>query len=310
MRFLTTNAANNAAGEYEHIEVQPLAGALGATVRGIDLTDLSEVAFDEIQRASADHLVILFPGQNLTPDSLADFTTRWGNFGDEPFVGNIAEHDNVIRVLKEADEKQPLVFGGAWHSDYSFLDQPPARTFLYAVDVPDHGGDTLWTNAYLAWDHLSIGMQNMLRRERALHSPKNAYGSAATHNELMENMNILYGDKAHLTHAQPIARVHPETGRTALYINPGYVVGFEGWAPEESQPILDHLLAVATNPSFQCRYRWTAGDLAIWDNRCTMHNPISDYHGARRELLRTTVRGEVPVADSTVSHSTVSSLSS
>jgi taurine dioxygenase len=301
MRFLTTDHANNASGDYEHIEVKPLAGALGAKILGIDVNDLSAEAFTEVQRASADHLVVFFPGQDLDPDRLADFTSRWGSFGEEPFVGTIAEHDRVIRVVKEADEQHPLVFGGAWHSDYSFLETPPAYTFLYAVDVPNHGGDTLWTNAYLAWEHLSAGMQNMLRNERALHSPKNAYGSAATHNDLVENMNILYGEKAHISRSQPIARRHPVTGRTALYINPGYVAGFEHWAPEETQPIIDHLMTIATNPAFQCRYRWQAGSLAIWDNRCTMHNPINDYHGARRELLRTTVAGEEPIAADTAS---------
>lgn len=153
----------------------------------------------------------------------------------------------------------------------------------------------MWANLALAYATLSPGLQEIVRGLTAIHSPKNAYGAAATHNDLAENMEILYGSKAHLSHEHPVVRVHPDTGEPTLFVNPGYVVGLKDFRPEDSQPILDHLYAVATNPTFTCRFRWERGSLAVWDNRCTLHNPISDYLGIRRELWRITIAGETPV---------------
>ena len=293
--FFATDAANNAAATYEHIEVRPLTGALGAEISGVDLRNVSDEAFDEIRRASVDHLVVFFRDQQFDLDDLEAFGARWGPFGDDPFVEGLESHPHIVKVLKEADEKHPLVFGGAWHSDWSFQERPPAYTILYGHDVPDHGGDTLWSNLYLAADHLSPGLRATLAGLRAVHSPQRAYGAQATHNELVENMKILYGEAAHQKRAQPILRKHPDSGRTALYVNWGYTEAIEGWWPNESQPLLDLLFDIATNPVYTCRFRWTPGSLAVWDNRCTLHNPMSDYAGQRREMWRITIEGEEPV---------------
>jgi taurine dioxygenase len=298
--FFATDASNNAAGEYHRIEVRPLTGALGAEValaggERLDAADLDDATFDEIRRASVDHLVVFLRDQDFDLDTFQAFGERWGSFGDDPFVAGLDSHPNIVRVLKEADEKAPLVFGGAWHSDWSFQEQPPAYTILYGLDVPEHGGDTLWSNLYLAADHLSPGLRSILAGLRAVHSPRRAYGAQASHNELMENMEILYGEAAHVKRAQPILRRHPDSGRSALYVNWGYTESIEGWYPDESQPLLDHLFEVATNPVYTCRFRWEPGSVAIWDNRCTLHNPMSDYAGRRREMWRLTIRGEEPV---------------
>ena len=296
--FFATNAANNAAADYDHIEVRPLTGALGAEITGVDLGDCSEEAFAEIRRASVDHLVVFFRDQSFDLDGFEAFGARWGAFGDDPFVAGLESHPHIVKVLKEADERHPLVFGGAWHSDWSFQERPPAYTILYGHDVPDHGGDTLWSNLYLAADHLSPGLRATLEGLRAVHSPQRAYGAQATHNELVENMQILYGESAHLKRAQPILRRHPDSGRTALYVNWGYTESIEGWWPNESQPLLDLLFDIATNPVYTCRFRWDPGSIAVWDNRCTLHNPMSDYAGRRREMWRITIEGEEPVPGS------------
>lgn len=297
MEFFNTSARTNAPRNYQHIRVRPLSGALGAEILDLDLRQLDDATFAELKQAGSDHLALFFRDQDLTLDQYEAFVARWGEFGDDPFVATMDDRPNMIRVLKEADERHPLVFGGAWHSDWTFLPQPPAWTFLYGTDVPEYGGDTLFTNNYLGWEWLSDTFQQMLAPLRALHSPERAYGAQATHNELMENMRILYGEKAHLTHAHPLVRTHPETGRNALFVNPGYTVGIEGMRQEEAAHLLEYLFRVMTNPAFQCRFRWTPGAIAMWDNRCTLHNPVSDYLGMRRELYRMTVAGETPGSD-------------
>jgi taurine dioxygenase len=296
--FFAVNAANNAAREYEHIRVRPVAGSLGAEIDGVDLRSLSDAQVAEIRQASLDHLVIFFRDQSLEPADLERFTGTLGPFGDDPFVAGLAAdgHPNVVRVLKEADEKHPFVFGGAWHSDWSFQDAPPSYTILYGKDVPEFGGDTLWANMYLAYESLSDGMKRVLDGLEAIHSPERAYGPQALHNELIENMDIPYGEKAKILKAHPVVRTHRETGRKALFVNPGYTIGLRDMKPNEADPILEALYRVATNPAFLCRFRWEPGSVAVWDNRCTLHNPISDYHGKRREMHRTTVAGDVPVA--------------
>lgn len=295
----TTAANNEVRSEYEHLTVRPLSGALGAELFGpdggpLDVRTLDDAAWAEVRQASVDHLVVFFRDQDLDLDSFSEFGRRWGDFGDDPFVAGLDSHPHIVKVVKEADEKVPLVFGGAWHSDWSFQETPPAFTMLYGHDVPDHGGDTLWANCYLAADHLSPGLRRTLADLRSVHSPRKAYGAQATHNELVENMQILYGESAHIERAQPILRRHPDSGRTALFVNWGYTQAIEGWWPDEGDALLDHLFDIQTQPAYTCRFRWQPGSIAVWDNRCTLHNPVADYAGARREMWRITIRGEVP----------------
>ncbi len=300
MAFRTTTAANNRVGEYTRIAVRPMAGSMGAEISGVDgpldVRALDDEEMAEIRRANDDHLVVFFRDQALTPAELETFTARWGEFGDDPYLTGMTDHPHVVRVVKEADESVPLVFGGAWHSDWSFQPTPPAYTILYGVDVPDHGGDTLWANMYLATEYTSETLRSILRTLDAVHSPSMGYGPGATHNELIENMDIAYGEAGTSTHRHPLIRRHPRTGRETLFVNPVYTVGIDGMRQEEAAAILSQLYAVATDPVHLCRFRWEPGSLAVWDNRCTMHLPLSDYHGVRREMWRTTVTGEVPIA--------------
>lgn len=294
MEFYSTTAANNAPRAFDRIRVRPLSGALGAEILDLDLRDLDDATFAELTQAATDHQVLFFREQALTLEQYEQFASRWGSFGTDPFVATMDEHPHVIRVLKEADEKHPLVFGGAWHSDWTFLPKPPSWTLLYAHDVPEYGGDTLFANTCLAWEWLSPTFKAMLLPLVATHSPERAYGAGARHNDLLENMQILYGEKAHLTGSHPLVRTHPESGRRALFVNPGYTTGIQGLRQEEADHLLAYLYKVMTNPVFQCRFRWAPGSIAMWDNRCTLHNPVSDYLGSRRELYRVTIAGEAP----------------
>ncbi|MEB3734771.1 TauD/TfdA family dioxygenase [Halopseudomonas pachastrellae] len=166
---------------------------------------------------------------------------------------------------------------------------------MYGHDVPESGGDTLFNNMYLACEWLSPTLRALLRQLDGIHSPEFGYGPNARHNDGIENMNIHYGEAVDddvRTH--PLITRHPETGREVLFANPAYTLGIAGMKPEESRPLLDYLFSVASAPAFTCRMRWTPGTLAIWDNRCVWHQPISDYFGKRREMFRTTVVGEQP----------------
>jgi len=202
----------------------------------------------------------------------------------------------VIRVIKEPTDA--LNFANAWHSDLSYLAEPPAYTLLHAWDVPDHGGDTVWSNQYLAFETLSRGLRNTLTGLNAVHSAGMAYGTGGFLDSVKDltSMAIAPSPEAYAEHVHPAVIEHPVTGRAALYLNPVYTTRFEGWNPVESQELLGHIYSHATGENLTCRLRWARHTLAIWDNRCTMHNALNDYAGHRREMFRTSVKGSPPSA--------------
>lgn len=281
------------------IEVIPVSGALGAEVRGVDLArEIDEAALAAIRRAMAEHLVLFFRGQALTPERQVALTARLGPVLRVPFIAPLPDHPEVVAVLKEAHERGIGTFGGTWHSDFSFLEAPPSATLLFAVEVPTRGGDTLWANGYTAYEALTPAMREMLDRLGAVHAGL-PYGTKApppADMALSASIKIARGDPtADAETVHPVVRRHPETGRRALFVNPVYTLRFDGMSEAESRPLLDFLYAHMTRPEFTCRFRWDAGALALWDNRCTLHLAINDYDGARRLLHRTTVAGERPL---------------
>lgn len=293
--FIYALPSQNRAASYNSFRVSPTTGAIGADVEGLDLNQLSEAGFAELRQALLTHKVLFIRGQQLNVTELERVTQQFGDFGREPYVKCMDDHPHVVHVVKEASEKTPFVFGGAWHTDWTFQERPPAFTLLYGHDIPPYGGDTCFANMALAYEWLSPGMQALLENLDALHSPERAYGVNAGHNALLENMAINYGaDTSQEMRSHPLVVRHPETGKKVLFVNPGYTVGIQGLRSEEAKPLLDYLFEVAVSPAFTCRMRWQPGTLAIWDNRSTWHLPISDYHGMRREMFRTTVVGEVP----------------
>ncbi|HLM95063.1 MAG TPA: TauD/TfdA family dioxygenase [Acidimicrobiales bacterium] len=278
------------------LTVEPVAGALGATVTGIDLTEVTEAAqLDDLRRALADHLVIFLPEQELNLDDLERVTDLLGGRDVTPFVDPLEDRPYVIRVIKEPTDV--LNFANARHSDLSYLPAPPAYTLLHAWDVPDHGGDTVWSNQYLAYETLSGGLKATLDGLSAVHSAGMAYGTGGLLDQVKDltSMAIAPSPEAYAEHVHPVVTVHPVTGRRALYVNPVYTTRFEGWTREESHALLAHLHRHSINENFTCRLRWSVRTLAIWDNRCTMHNALNDYSGVRREMYRTSVRGAAPV---------------
>jgi taurine dioxygenase len=280
---------------YQTIKVTPLAGALGAEISGVDLSqDLGNQVLDEIHRAFLDHLAIFFRDQTLTPRQQVAFAARFGPIGIYPFAEGLPDAPEVVEILKTEDET--VNFGGGWHTDTVYLDRPSLGSALYAKEVPAAGGDTLFANGYRAYEALSDGMRAMLDGLTGVHSAalKSTGGRVARMGQQtsMTGQNLAQADTLEGEH--PLVRTHPETGRKALYVSANHTVRFKGMTEEESAPLIRFLLDHATRPEFTCRFRWTPGALALWDNRCTQHYALNDYDGARRRMHRVTVEGERP----------------
>jgi taurine dioxygenase len=290
---------------YRSIEVQPLAGSLGAELRGIDLSrPLAPGAADELRRALTEHLVLFLRDQDITLGQLIEVTRIFGPVYRVPYVKHMDDHPDIIAVLKEADERNISTFGNGWHSDFSFLERPPMGSVLYGKEIPAHGGDTIWANMYDAYEGLSEGMRRLLDPLRAVHTGR-PYGAAhppknleATSRSIKMERNNPEADREV---AQPVVVVHPASGRKALFVNPIYTLRFDGMTEAESRPLLEFLYQHCVRPEWTCRFHWQPASLAIWDNRCTVHYAVNDYDGYRRLMYRTTVAGEPPVGPASAS---------
>ncbi len=274
------------------LDIRPLSGALGAEIGGVDLSaPLDEAMVAAIRRAWLDHLVIFFRGQDLPPDRLIAVARRFGRPVEYPFVAGLDGYPEVTPVVKLEHER--VNFGGIWHSDTAYLDEPPMGTFLIAREVPPVGGDTLFANMYLAYETLSEGMRRMIDPLVAVNSSRKADASK-TREDRMRGGSAGAGSNRDFEALHPVVRTHPETGRRALYVNVGHTSRFKDMTEEESEPLLRFLFAHQTRPEFTCRFRWEPGSLALWDNRCAQHNPVNDYHGYRRVMHRVTLAGDRP----------------
>jgi len=274
----------------EPIDVRPVAGALGAEIFGVDLArDLDADTVDAIRRAWLDHLVVFFRDQELPPERFLSIARRFGEVIEYPFVKGIEGFPQITPVIKL--EHETVNFGGLWHSDTSYLEEPPMATMMIAREVPPFGGDTLFANMYLAYEQLSEGMRRLLDGLVGINSSAKADATRTRENRTRNSGDD--GPKLFVAE-HPVVRTHPETGRKALYVNFGHTVRFKDMTEAESAPILDFLFNHVTRPEFSCRFRWHAGSLALWDNRCAQHNPINDYHGHRRVMHRITLRGDRP----------------
>jgi alpha-ketoglutarate-dependent taurine dioxygenase len=297
---------DNHAAAYEHIEANPLAAAMGAEIRGVDIATVTDEQFAEIEQALFRHKMIFFRDQDISHADQEAFGSRFGPFAEDAYTKGVEGHVNVQPVIQEADAKVAMIFGSGWHTDSPFLPQPPAISMLYGVDIPPFGGDTIWANSALAYSLLSDTMQRTLEPFRVHMSMKNVLANAQ---EVMEPDDSAIGRLAATRNAgplpadverkvrgsfHPLVRTHPRTGEKGLYCDRTYAVGIEGMTAEESTPILDFLLGHITQPAFTCRLRWAPKTFAIWDNRLCLHQAFNDHDGFRRELYRTTIAGETP----------------
>ena len=272
-------------------ETRPLAGAIGAEIRGVNLSaNLSDGMVAALRQALLDHLVIFFRDQDLPPDRLLALANRFGTPNEYPFVKGLDGYPEVIAVTKLPDET--VNFGGVWHSDTTYLQEPPMATLLIAREVPPVGGDTLFANQYLAYENLSERMQALLSGLRGIASSTKADASRTREDRIRtdgtaEPRKVLIAE-------HPVVRTHPETGRKSLFVNRAYTHRFENMTEEESAPLLSFLFRHQIRPEFTCRFRWEPGSLALWDNRCAQHYAMNDYHGHKRVMHRVTLAGDRP----------------
>jgi len=288
------------------MEVSRLTGVLGARVDGVQLApDMDPATVTVLRDALCEHEVLVVPRQNLSADQQAGFSHLLGDFSPVPFVQPVPEHLEVIKVVKEATEPEAFNFGGVWHSDFSFLDAPPAFTILHAMDVPAVGGDTVWASMTAAHDALPDEMLDLFEEIICVHSASASYSPAqqGLHSSL-SGMDIRTSESAEATRDHPLLCTHPETGKRSLFFNGTYVRGLRGpgigggtdASRHEESRLLTWLHDFTTHIRFTCRHRWSNGDVVLWDNRSTQHVAMNDYPGQRRELHRTTVAGAEPTA--------------
>ena len=273
------------------MRVVPSGEACGATVSGIDLAaPLDEDTVAAIRAAWLEHRVLAFTGQTMDDDALERFTLAMGGFGEDPFFAPIEGREHIAAILREAEETSPL-FAENWHSDWSFLPQPPAGTCLLALDIPPVGGDTLFADQVAVFAALPEPRKAELRSLTAIHSARVAYAPDGAYGQRDEgrSMAIRPDESARATQCHPLVRRHPETGEEALFSCLGYIVGIEGMAEAEAFALLGELMHWQTRDDFVHRRKWRPGMLVMWDNRAVLHKATGGYEGHRRELHRTTI---------------------
>jgi len=283
---------------HTQIDVIPLAGALGAEVRGVDIAGgVDDDLLAEIHRAWLDHHVIYFRDQNLTPDQHVAFAMRFGGIHLHLFNKSLDGHPEIIEMLKTPEET--VNNGDVWHSDQMYTPKPAKGTMLYGREIPPYGGDTMFANLYLAYEALSEGLKNTLAGLKGVNNgdtKNNATGMSRmdrVNAGLPQIPHVDPGD-AQTISIHPLVRTHPETGRKALYL--GYHTDrIDGWSSEESKPLLAYLDEHAHRPEFTCRMRWEKDTLTFWDNRCTQHFAVNDYTGYQRRIHKVMIQGDTPI---------------
>ncbi len=271
--------------------VKPLTRSVGAEIHGVNLLEpVSDALIAEIRKIWLEHGVIFFRDQPLDSAAYLAFAQRFGEVVEYPFVKGLPDFPLIIPVLKLPHETHN--FGGVWHTDTTYLAEPPSATMLIARELPPVGGDTMFASNYAAYDALSEGLKKTVDQLVAVNSSAKAAVTHSREDRLGDSATSKGREELNSQH--PVVRTHPETGRKALYVNPGHTVRFVGWTEEESAPLLDYLFAHQVRPEFTCRFSWTPDAIALWDNRCVLHNPINDYHGHKRLLHRITLKGDIP----------------
>ena len=274
------------------LRVSRTSTAVGAEIRDVDLRRLTDEQFEQIREIFLDAGVIFFRDQTLTPEDHIAFARRWGPINVNRFFNPVDGYPEIAEVLKEPEQK--INIGGDWHTDHSYDTDPAMGSILYAIDVPETGGDTLFASMGAAFDALSPDFQKMLEGLTALHSSRHVFGAqglaAQANGERISNPELAIQDVEH-----PVVIRHPESGRRCLYVNPGFTRHIIGWSPDESEALLQFLYRHASHPQFATRFSWQPGSVAMWDNRATWHNAVNDYQGQRRYMHRITVAG-VPLA--------------
>ena len=288
---------------FNHIIVKPISGAMGAEVFDVDLSsELSSETWNEIKEAFHNFLVLIFRDQNLTDQQQFNFTQRFGKLIPHPYVKGLPEIPEIFKIIREPGESYS--WDGFYHSDLMFLKKPPLGATLYAKECPPFGADTAFTNMYLAYDTLSDGMKDLLDGLEA----ENESGNPKKYSNRYQSMEEL-GKKGAMGAVHPMDRVHPVTGKKALFSSLAFTKRIKGMTDNERAPILNFLYEHSKEAHLGCRLQWEKGSLALWDNRVCLHHAVADYFGEvskhRRVMQRCTIEGEEPISVKTYNESRV-----
>ena len=271
------------------VEVKEISGGVGVEVTNIDIgAGVNDADLATLKAAFVKHGLVFMHGQSMTPEQHIEFAKNWGDININRFFPKIAGYEEIAAVVKEKDQLGNI--GGGWHTDHSYDHIPALGSILLARETPPIGGDTLFSCMYKAYDGLSDGLKKTLEGLKAVHSSRHVFGDQSAYQESMSD-RLSNADNATQDAVHPMVITHPESGRKALYVNPAFTLHIEGWTPEESKPLLDYLYQHAVLMENTTRFQWDVGSIAFWDNRCTWHYALNDYHGERREMHRITIEG-------------------
>ena len=282
---------------FQRIALEPVSGNLGAIIKGVDLATLNDETFAEVYQAWLEYSVIFFREQKLSPLQQIDFAKRFGEIHFHPYMRGLDDHPEILEIIKEPGDD--YTFGAVWHTDQMFNPEPAKATMLYAHEVPKSGGDTQFSNQYLAYETLSDPMKAVLENLKTFNvgdgfrrgvgkvNRKDRYASNPKMQAKIREPGNLPTESVH-----PLVRTHPETGRKSLYIG-SHTQNLFGFNESEADTLIDFLRDHSTRPEFTCRFRWEVGSLALWDNRCVQHQALADYN-ERRRMHRITIAGDTP----------------
>ena len=265
------------------LNIKKLSGFVGAEITDVKLADLPSDTFEAIQTALFEHGVIFFRDQHLTPEQHLAFAERWGDINVNRFFSTVEGYPQIAKILTQPD--QAIVVGSGWHTDQSYDPSPAMASILSAQQLPDFGGDTLFASMGAAYDQLSEGLKLTLENLNAWHTD----GSFAKAENVLPD--VFSADNITQPCLHPVVIKHPVTGRKALYVNAYFTTHFEGWTIEESAPLLKYLYDFCTQPPLCCRFTWTPGSVAMWENRLVQHYAAGDYYGQTRSMHRVTIEG-------------------
>ena len=273
----------------KEINVKPYAPNIGGVIKGVDLSkDISDYEQNFIKEAFHKYQVLFFQEQlEISPENHIKLGKCFGDLHIHPAAPKMKSFPEIFEIHTHKDSK---ISNGAedFHSDVSCDTEPPLGTMLQLHILPEYGGDTMFSNMYMAYDSLSKPMQNFLNGLRASHESEHFYRNR------YEKQDQLDPKKKYPSAIHPIVRTHPETKKKALYINKFFTTRIEGLSKQESKLILEFLFNHCEKTDFQIRYRWNKNDMAFWDNRCTLHKAIWDYHPMERKGRRVTIKGTIP----------------
>ena len=273
------------------LEVRPSGGGVGAFVEGVDLRKLGKKDAAALKTALGDYGVLFFRDQDITTDQHLAMAERFGDVNVNRFFAHVPEEPRIAEVRKEPGQKSNI--GGNWHTDHTYDQIPAMGSILLAKETPEHGGDTVFSSMYEAYESLSDGLKATLEGLNAVHSSRHVFGKKANYKSAGKDVNDRLGNEDAATQdaIHPVVIKHPISGRKSLYVNAGFTLRFEGWTDAESKPLLDFLYQHGARQEFTYRFQWAKGSIAFWDNRATWHYALNDYHGHRRLMHRVTVEG-------------------